>query len=110
MPTHRSRAARASASRLRYRCSHSLQGAGYGRTDLPLVRREHIDDFLAVSDEQATEAAHRLAREEGIFAGFTAGANVAAAFELLRGRHKGQTVAVTIPDSGMKYFSTPLWA
>ena len=91
-------------------CSHALQGAGYGRTDLPLVRREYIDDFLAVSDEQATEAAHRLAREEGIFAGFTAGANVAAALELLRDRHKGQTVAVTIPDSGMKYFSTPLWA
>ena len=91
-------------------CSHSLQGAGYGRTDLPLVRREHIDGFLAVSDEQATDAAHRLAREEGIFAGFTAGANVAAALELLRGRHKGQTVAVTIPDSGMKYFSTQLWA
>ncbi len=91
-------------------CAHLLQGAGYGRADLRLVRREHIDGFLAVTDAEATAATRRLAREEGIFGGFTAGANVSAALQLLRGEFAGKTVAVTICDSGMKYFSTNLWA
>ncbi|RLT19390.1 MAG: cysteine synthase, partial [Planctomycetota bacterium] len=50
-----------------------------------------------------------LAREEGIFAGFTAGANVAAALQLLRGEFSGKTIAVSICDTGLKYLSTGLW-
>jgi cysteine synthase A len=50
-----------------------------------------------------------LARLEGIFGGYSGGANVAAALELLRGREKGGVVAVIIPDSGLKYLSTDLW-
>ncbi len=91
-------------------CGHVMQGAGYARADLPLVRRELVDGYLAVSDVEATKATRRLAREEGIFAGYTAGANVAAALQLLSGEFSGKTVALSIPDSGMKYFSTPLWA
>lgn len=91
-------------------CSrHTLQGAGYARTELKLIHREHIDGFLAVDDEEATDMTHRLAREEGIFGGYTAGANVAAGLRLLRGEFAGRTVVVSIPDSGMKYFSTGLW-
>lgn len=91
-------------------CSrHVLQGAGYARTDLNLLHREHIDGFLSVSDAEAVEMTRRLAREEGIFAGFTSGANVTAALRLLQGRHAGQTVAVSICDTGLKYLSTGLW-
>jgi cysteine synthase A len=90
-------------------CSHLLQGAGYGRSDLQLIRREHIDGFLSVADAEATEVTRRLAREEGIFAGFTAGANVAGALQLLRGDFAGKTIALTICDSGLKYLSTDLW-
>jgi cysteine synthase A len=90
-------------------CAHLLQGAGYGRADLRLIKREHIDGFLSVTDEEATTTTRRLAREEGIFAGYTAGANAAAALQLLRGNFAGKTIAVTACDSGMKYFSTNLW-
>ena len=77
--------------------------------DLPLLRSEHVDGYLKVSDEEAILAARRLAREEGIFAGFSSGANVAAALRLLAGPCRGETVAVLINDSGLKYLSTDLW-
>jgi cysteine synthase len=66
---------------------------------------EHIDGYLQVSDEDATAASRSLARLEGIFSGFSSGANVAAARQILAGR----TVVTTINDSGMKYLSTELW-
>ena len=62
-----------------------------------------------MSDRLAVEMARRLAREEGIFAGFSSGANVAAAVELLNSSFKGKTAAVLICDSGLKYLSTDLW-
>ncbi len=90
------------------RCAHIIQGGGYAK-DLPLIRREHVDGFISVTDAEVTEVTHRLAREEGIFAGYSAGANVAAALQLLRGPLAGGTVATTICDSGLKYVSTGLW-
>ena len=50
-----------------------------------------------------------LARHEGIFAGFSAGANVAAALDLLDGPEAGGIIGVMICDSGLKYLSTDLW-
>lgn len=88
---------------------HRIQGGGYSMAELPLLRPEHIDGYVQVSDEQAIAWARRLAREEGIFAGFSSGANVAAAMQLLRGPCKGKTIVVTICDSGLKYLSTDLW-
>ena len=76
---------------------------------LPLINRDHIDGYLQVSDHDAVKMARRLAREEGIFAGFSAGANIAAALQLLQTVHKGQTIAVIMCDSGLKYLSTDLW-
>ncbi len=84
---------------------HRIQGGGYSMPDLPLMRREHIDGYLSVTDDEAITAARRLAKEEGIFAGFSSGANVAAALKLLPGR----TVVTLINDSGLKYLSTDLW-
>lgn len=85
---------------------HRVQGGGYAMAELPLLRPEWVDGYLTVSDEEAVAAARRLAREEGIFAGFSSGANVAAALKILPGR----TVAILINDSGLKYLSTDLWA
>ena len=90
--------------------NHRIQGGGYSVTDLRYLKPEYIDGCLEVSDEIAIETARRLARTEGIFAGFSSGANIAAALEILRGPLKGGVVATTINDSGLKYLSTDLWA
>lgn len=89
---------------------HRIQGGGYCMPELPLLEGVEPDGYLQVSDEEAMEAARRLAREEGIFAGFSSGANVAAALRLLQGPERGGTIAVMICDSGLKYLSTDLWA
>ncbi len=91
------------------RPNHKLQGGGYAISDLPLIDRQLIDGCLQVSDEDALEMARRLAREEGLFAGFSSGANLAAALDLLRSKHRGDRIAILLPDSGLKYLSTDLW-
>ena len=89
--------------------NHRIQGGGYSMSPLPLVDLKHVDGYLQVSDEAAIQIARRLAREEGIFAGFSSGANVAAALQLLKGAFRGKTVVVLLSDSGLKYLSTDLW-
>jgi cysteine synthase A len=79
-------------------------------SDLPHLRDIPIDGFIQVSGDEAKQTARALARREGIFGGYSAGANVAAALQLLRGEMKGKTIAVMICDSGLKYLSTDLWA
>jgi cysteine synthase A len=91
------------------RPNHRIQGGGYAMRQLPLVRLEHVDGYVQVNDEQAIALARRLAREEGIFAGFSSGANVAAALKLLDGVCKSKTIALLLNDSGLKYLSTDLW-
>lgn len=88
---------------------HRIQGGGYAMADLSMLNAEHIDGYIQVSDEQAIRIARRLAKEEGIFSGFSSGANVAAALKLLDGEFKGKTAVVLICDSGLKYLSTDLW-
>lgn len=85
--------------------NHRIQGGGYSMPDLPLIRPGLVHGRMIVNDEEAILTARRLAREEGIFAGFSSGANVAAALRLVPGRN----VATLINDSGMKYLSTDLW-
>lgn len=85
--------------------NHKIQGGGYSMSDLPLLDRSRIDGFISVTDQEAIDATRTLARVEGIFAGFSSGANIAAALRLLAGR----TVVTIINDSGMKYLSTDLW-
>lgn len=89
--------------------NHRIQGGGYSMPDLPLLNRDHIDGFIQVTDEEAMQTARRLAKEEGLFAGFSSGANVAAALHLLQDTCKGKTVVVLLNDSGLKYLSTDLW-
>jgi cysteine synthase A len=77
---------------------------------LYFLKAEHIDGYLKVTDEEAIQTVRRLAREEGIFAGFSSGANVAAALRLLQDTCKGKTIGVLLNDSGLKYLSTDLWS
>jgi cysteine synthase A len=84
---------------------HRIQGGGYAMAELPMLDYARPDGTLVVSDVEAMETARRLAREEGIFAGFSSGANVAAALRLAAGK----TVVTIINDSGLKYLSTDLW-
>jgi cysteine synthase A len=89
---------------------HRIQGGGYSMPELPLLDPALVDGRLTVTDDDAIATARRLARLEGIFAGFSAGANVVAAERLLAGPHRGQTVAVVLADTGLKYLTTDLWA
>ncbi len=91
------------------RANHKIQGGGYSMTDLPLIERELVDGYLQVSDQDALLMARRLAKEEGLFAGFSSGANLAAVLQLLRSTGRGMRIAVLLCDSGLKYLSTDLW-
>lgn len=91
------------------RPNHRIQGGGYAMPQLPMLRTEHVDGYLTVTDEDAIATARLLAREEGLFAGFSSGANVAAALRLLRSSLQGKTIVVLLCDSGLKYLSTDLW-
>ncbi len=87
---------------------HSIQGCGYDR-DLPLLDLSLVDGFISVSDEEAIEGARALARFEGIFGGFSSGANAAAVRKMLQGDEKGKTGVFLVCDSGLKYLSTDLY-
>lgn len=91
------------------RPNHRIQGGGYSISDLNFLRDYRVNGYLQVTDEEAIDCARRLATEEGIFAGFSTGANVAAALRLLNGPHRGQSVVTMACDSGLKYLSTDLW-
>ena len=91
---------------------HAIQGGGYSMASLAMLGSEHCappDGYLRVTSEEATETARLLSRLEGIFGGFSGGANVHAAAQLLRGPLEGGVVACVICDSGLKYLSTDLW-
>jgi len=87
---------------------HKIQGCGYAM-DLPKVNRKLIDGFVQVSDEDVVQMTRDLARLEGTFVGYSSGANVCAAIQLLKGPEKGKTIALTLNDSGLKYLSTDLF-
>lgn len=89
--------------------AHPIQGGGYAMAELAQMTGAPVDGYLTVSGDEARETARALARSEGIFAGFSAGANVAAALRLLEGPERGGCVGVVICDSGLKYLSTDLW-
>jgi cysteine synthase A len=88
--------------------SHKLQGAGYAIVP-PLWDPSVCDGAVAVSDEDAIETARLLATREGILAGFSSGANVAAALRLARDLPPDAVVVTVIADTGLKYLSTDLY-
>jgi cysteine synthase A len=84
---------------------HKIQGLGAGF--VPKVLNTKIyDEVIAVKNEDAVFMAMRLAKEEGMLAGISAGANVTAALEVAkRPASKGKLVVVIIPDTGERYLS-----
>ncbi|OED45702.1 cysteine synthase A [Endozoicomonas sp. (ex Bugula neritina AB1)] len=88
---------------------HKIQGIGAGfipkNLDLRLV-----DQVEQVSNEDAIDTAHRLMKEEGILAGISSGAAVAAALRIAENsENKGKNIVVILPDSGERYLSTALF-
>jgi cysteine synthase len=89
--------------------AHVIQGGGYGKAMLPHLDPAHVKGYFKCSDEQSIAATRMLAREEALLGGYSAGANLHAAIELLRGPERGNTVGFLVCDSGMKYLSTGLF-
>ena len=80
-------------------------GAGF----VPQVlNRGIIDEVIAIGDDDAVQAARLLASREGVLAGISAGAAVAAAAQLAaRPQFANSRIAVVLPDSGERYISLP---
>ena len=88
---------------------HMIQGGGYGKDKLTMLAGVHIDAHLTCTDDDAATAARLLARQQGVLAGYSTGAQLHAAIDLLQTRERGNTIAFLVCDSGTKYFSTDLY-
>jgi cysteine synthase A len=89
---------------------HKIQGIGAGFVP-EVLDRSVIDEILAVSDEDALETARLVAREEGVLAGISAGANIKAALEIAaRPAMAGKRVVTVVCDSGERYMSLPFFS
>ncbi|MBK0056964.1 cysteine synthase A [Stenotrophomonas sp. S39] len=75
-----------------------------------VLNRDVVDELLTVEDDRAIATARRLAAEEGIFVGISAGATVASALDVAARAEPGSVVLAMLPDTGERYFSTPLFA
>ncbi len=88
--------------------SHRIQGTGYAKVP-PQWSPDLCDGSLLVTDDETISVTRRLADEEGLFVGFSAGANVAACLRLATSPNPPPTIATLLCDSGMKYLSTDLF-
>lgn len=89
---------------------HKIQGIGANFVPNTLDQSV-LDEVVTVESQRAIEMARRLASDEGILAGVSGGANVAAALAVAaRPENAGATIVTIIPDTGERYLSTPLWA
>ncbi|AKC86205.1 cysteine synthase A [Pseudoxanthomonas suwonensis] len=87
---------------------HKVQG--WTPDFIPAVlNREVADQILGIADEDAIATSRRLAAEEGIFVGISAGATVAAALKVAADAPAGSVLLAVLPDTGERYFSTPLF-
>lgn len=84
---------------------HRIEGIGLGFVP-PMWRGEQVDEIVQVSSDEAMAMARRLAREEGLFAGTSSGANVVAALRIAEGLREDEVVVTLAVDSGLKYLST----
>lgn len=88
--------------------THLQMGIGDGIVP-PILDASLIDEIAIVGDEEALVTARRLAREEGLLTGISGGTNVAVALRLAMRLGKGHRVVTVLPDTGERYFSTPLF-
>lgn len=87
---------------------HTIEGVGIGYTP-PLWEPTLVDGVVAVATDEAKEMTRRLAREEGLFAGTSSGANVVAAIRVAQEMGTGSTVVTLMADSGLKYLNTDVY-
>ena len=89
--------------------AHPLQGIGAGFVPTVLDTTLY-DRVITVTGEEAYEASKELTRREGILTGISSGAALHAALGLAKlPENKGKTIVVLLPDSGDRYYSTPLF-
>ena len=88
---------------------HKIQGIGAGFTP-EVLRMDLINEVIKVSNEDASDIARRLAKDEGIVAGISSGAAAWAAIEVgKRKENKDKLIIVVLPDTGERYLSTWLF-
>jgi cysteine synthase A len=88
--------------------SHKIEGIGIGFIP-PLWEPEEVDEILTVTTQEAKTMTRRLAREEGVFAGTSSGANVVAALRVAERLGPEATVVTLVVDSGLRYLSTDVY-
>ena len=89
---------------------HKIQGIGAGFVPKTL-NTDVYDEVIPVANEDAFETSKLIAKQEGVLVGISAGAAYYAALELAkRPENKGKTIVALLPDSGDRYYSTPLFS
>jgi cysteine synthase A len=88
--------------------AHKIQGIGAGFIP-EVLNRNIINEIIRVDDESAILTARRLATEEGILVGISAGANLFAALQIARRNRHDCLIIVVFPDTGERYLSTELF-
>jgi cysteine synthase len=91
-----------------YSGAHHIEGIGIGYTP-PCWDPTLVSEVIPIPTTDAEAMARRLAREEGLFAGTSSGANVIAAIEVGKRLGPGKTVAALLVDSGLKYLGTDVY-
>ncbi len=87
---------------------HKIQGIGAGFVP-DVLDTSVYQDIITISNDEATQMARRLAREEGVFVGISAGANVFAALQLAKKLGPGKNVVTVLCDTGERYLSTGIY-
>ena len=88
---------------------HKIQGIGAGFVPA-ILNTDVYDEVFKVENEDAFETSRTLTRTEGILTGISSGASLYAAIQLAkRPENKGKTIVALLPDSGDRYYSTPLF-
>ena len=87
---------------------NKIEGIGIGFIP-PLWEAKEVDEIIKVGAEDAKKMSRRLAKEEGLFAGASSGANVVATFRVAERLGSNATVVTIIVDSGLRYLSTDLY-
>lgn len=88
--------------------THLQMGIGDGVIP-DILDTEIYDEISIVTDEEAIKTTRLLAREEGLLCGISGGTNVCVALRMAKELGEGKTVVTLLPDTGERYFSTPLY-